>query len=373
MRRRAPSRAERLQSCRCIGLLTRRDCRFDLLDEGADAADSRVVDGRRDSRCGECAFWPAACSPLSSSSSMKNGAALRLAPTWRLPSFNGSKVNVEVSVGSGDNRRSSARPGRSVSRSPRRRDALPGHRRRSFGEVAELAVGSREILQCRAASSDRFGEDVVNCGNEPSAFPGKCPAGSRRMDSGAIERFADVDVAEACDDALVEEQQLDRRFPAFQPPLQLLGVDIERLGSERLERRPFAELIGFNEVERSEPPRIIEREPPSLVGLDDEMVVLGVSLGSIRQCPDMPRWKTSVSPRSVSMSPYFARRQGRSRARQSGAGQDPAGSARRKSGRRASTRAIRRPLRTRSRPRTVVSTSGSSGMRLDMAEARQPR
>ena len=40
------------------------------------------------------------------------------------------------------------------------------------------------------------------------------------------------------------------------------------------------------------------------------------------------------------------------------------GKARRRSGRRASTRAIRRPSSTRSSPRTVVSTSGSSGIRV---------
>ena len=32
------------------------------------------------------------------------------------------------------------------------------------------------------------------------------------------------------------------------------------------------------------------------------------SSGSTRQAPDMPRWKISVSPRSVSISPYLARR-----------------------------------------------------------------
>src|SRR4028119_279243 len=76
----------------------------------------------------------------------------------------------------------------------------------------------------------------------------------------------------------------------------------------------------------------------------------------------MPRWKTSVSPRSVAISPYFARRPRPvtvapvSRCRRS------SGKARRRSARRASTRASRRPSRTGRRPRTVVSTSGSSGM-----------
>src|SRR4051812_29868308 len=75
----------------------------------------------------------------------------------------------------------------------------------------------------------------------------------------------------------------------------------------------------------------------------------------------MPRWKTIVSPRSVSMRPYFARRPSAttvapvSRWRRSG------GKARRRSARFASTRTSRRPSSTGARPRTVVSTSGSSG------------
>src|SRR4051812_25296983 len=77
----------------------------------------------------------------------------------------------------------------------------------------------------------------------------------------------------------------------------------------------------------------------------------------------MPRWKTIVSPRSVSMRPYFARRPSATtrapvrRWRRSG------GKARRRSARRASTRTRRRPSSTGTSPRTVVSTSGSSGTR----------
>jgi len=40
------------------------------------------------------------------------------------------------------------------------------------------------------------------------------------------------DIAEAGNDSLVEQQQLDRRAPPGQPPLQLAGVEVERLGPE---------------------------------------------------------------------------------------------------------------------------------------------
>ena len=38
--------------------------------------------------------------------------------------------------------------------------------------------------------------------------------------------------------------------------------------------RPFVELIGRHQVDRAEPPRIAQRQPPALVGLDQQMVVL---------------------------------------------------------------------------------------------------
>ena len=88
-----------------------------------------------------------------------------------------------------------------------------------------------------------------------------------------------------------------------------------------------------------------------------------ISAGSIRQRPDMPRWKTNVSPRSVSISPYLARRPSPvtrapvSRWPKVGRERRGAGPARR-----GSIDAIRLPSSTGARPRTVVSTSGSSGM-----------
>src|SRR3954471_22748019 len=94
------------------------------------------------------------------------------------------------------------------------------------------------------------------------------------MNAGAMERFTDVDIAQAGDDALVKQQQLDRRRPPCQPALQLVRVEVQRLGTERLEGRPFRKLRGQYQVERAEAPCVIEREGPPLLGLDQEMVML---------------------------------------------------------------------------------------------------
>ena len=61
---------------------------------------------------------------------------------------------------------------------------------------------------------------------------------------------------------------------AGEPPPKLGRVEVERFGPERREGRPFGELVGAHQVERPETPGIIQREPPPLIGVDDEMVVL---------------------------------------------------------------------------------------------------
>ena len=97
--------------------------------------------------------------------------------------------------------------------------------------------------------------------------------------------------------------------------------------------------------------------------------------GSIRHAPDMPRWKIIVSPRSVSISPYLARRPERDDPR---AGQPLAEVGRKGTaqGRPAAPRpaAAAGPSSTCSRPRTVVSTSGSSGIarHCEKSGCRQP-
>ena len=95
------------------------------------------------------------------------------------------------------------------------------------------------------------------------------------MDSGAIKRLANVDIAEARHDALVEKEELDGRGPAGQAALERVRVELERLGPERLERGPFDNPVSGHQVERTKPPGIIESETPAVVRLDEEMIVLG--------------------------------------------------------------------------------------------------
>jgi demethylmenaquinone methyltransferase/2-methoxy-6-polyprenyl-1,4-benzoquinol methylase len=90
----------------------------------------------------------------------------------------------------------------------------------------------------------------------------------------AKQRLANIDVAKASNDPLVEEQQLDgRRSPGEAPP-QLSRIEIERLGPQRLERGPFGQLVRGDEVDRTEASRVVERQARSLVGFKQQVVVL---------------------------------------------------------------------------------------------------
>src|SRR5689334_22660122 len=100
------------------------------------------------------------------------------------------------------------------------------------------------------------------------------------MNARAIERFTNIDIAETGNDALVEQQELDRGKATGQPALQLNGGDVQRLRPECLEDRPLPQSFGPHQIERSEPSGIVERQSPSLVGIEQQMVMLA-DLGRI--------------------------------------------------------------------------------------------
>src|SRR4030095_11528440 len=109
--------------------------------------------------------WPAAYSPLSTSSSMKNGAANRLAPEVALPY---PQVRARSTA------RSVLAPGAIEGGSPPLDDALYNAStaarlslaivdRKFLREIAEFPVRRGEVAQGRTAGGDRFFEHLVDC------------------------------------------------------------------------------------------------------------------------------------------------------------------------------------------------------------------
>jgi hypothetical protein len=78
-----------------------------------------------------------------------------------------------------------------------------------------------------------------------------------------VQRLADIDVAEARDDPLVEQQRLDRRARPASARRSAGAVEVvaERL-RPHARKRLVAPARGRHQVDRAEAARIVQRQPP---------------------------------------------------------------------------------------------------------------
>jgi hypothetical protein len=142
-------------------------------------------------------------------------------------------------------------------------------------EIAKFAVGSRIVAKRRTTGLDRLGDDVANGNDKPLDARSRQPPGTAsRMDPGAMQRFARVDIAQTGDEALVEQKRLDRRGSAAQFRVKASAVEPCRLWAKLGYRPPIVQRICWNEIDRTEAARVVEREPPPLVRLEQQVIVL---------------------------------------------------------------------------------------------------
>src|SRR6185312_14150379 len=128
----------------------------------------------------------------------------------------------------------------------------------ALGEIAQLAVGPGIVAQRRTARLDRFAKDFANSSDK--AFQRRLRHLARRLariDSRAIKRLADVDIAEARHHALIEQQELDRLLAPGERGFQVARGELrpERFGAHRGKRRPLVQRLGRDQVDEAEPAR----------------------------------------------------------------------------------------------------------------------
>src|SRR5262249_41038126 len=113
-------------------------------------------------------------------------------------------------------------------------------------EHAELAVGALVVAQRRAASRDRVVERRFDGVDQRRGALVRRTVAQRqrrsltaRRQPGAVERLADIDIAEPGDHALVEQRRFQTRVLAAAGLRQHRGVErvAERLGAERAQQR----------------------------------------------------------------------------------------------------------------------------------------
>ena len=117
-------------------------------------------------------------------------------------------------------------------------------------EIAELAVGLTVVAQRRAAGFDGFLQHVADrrgqrarCGGRPALGVGEQRSGSGRADARAVQRLADIDVAQSGDALLVEQRGFDWRARAGEQRGELGGVEFrrQRFDAHLGERRPLVD------------------------------------------------------------------------------------------------------------------------------------
>ena len=264
-------------------------------------------------------------------------------------------------------------------------------------EIAERAVGLAMIAQGRAAGGDRLLQNGADRGGKSFGLGGRLAAcaGDRaglaqRRQAGAMKGFADIDIAEAGDEALIEQRGLQRRSSgrrtAAPEPRRRNRRRAARCRALRNSGWAARSPDGASCIE-AEAARVVIDDARAVRQMKDDMVMRRVlralemegarafpSLAvSMRNEPDMPRCMISVSPLSSAARIYFARRDRFSTRRPARRSAKRSGKGKRKPARRSSILSIFASTSTGARPRRTVSTSGISGigMALDDCEKRR--
>ena len=196
----------------------------------------------------------------------------------------------------------------------------------------------------------------------------------------AVQRLADIDVAEPGNDALIRQRGLQRGLLAVAGLRQHRGVEriAERLRPERTHHRFAASsVVARDQLHEAEAARIVERDDRAVRHVEHDVIVRRELAARVMEFAGRPlvarRAARGTSPtcRDASAAPRRTtdRRADIWRAGQARSTVAPSsrllkffGNGKRRSGRRCSTRTKRAPSITGCSPRRTVSTSGSSGM-----------
>ncbi len=93
-------------------------------------------------------------------------------------------------------------------------------------KITRFAIAFDEIAQCRPADFDRFRQNLANCEHDPRVTCDADPSGrALRVNAGAVERFARVNVADPDDDPPVHDHVLNRRATAACRGVQIGGIE----------------------------------------------------------------------------------------------------------------------------------------------------
>jgi len=143
-------------------------------------------------------------------------------------------------------------------------------------EVPEFAIRLHVIPEGGATRGDRALQDIADRHREPfrPATLNRIGLTPRRK-TGMVKSFADIDVAESCNDSLVQQSTLDRRTLALEGRGQDRSAEgvTERFRPEVRQQGMRLQSSRCDEIHDSEAPRIVETNLVALVCLEDDVIV----------------------------------------------------------------------------------------------------
>ncbi len=143
-------------------------------------------------------------------------------------------------------------------------------------EITKLAVRLAIVTQGRPARLDRLCEHGANRRHQRGHPPRRDAAGlAHRAYPRAVEHFADIDVAQTCDDSLIEKRRLDGRVPPREPPGQVGFVKtIAEWFRADSGQKPVSVEIGRRpKVHRAKAAGIVEGHADATFHVDDNVIV----------------------------------------------------------------------------------------------------
>lgn len=143
-------------------------------------------------------------------------------------------------------------------------------------EIAERTILMAIIAQGRAARRDGLGEHIADRGDKAGNLRLSERAGrSFRRDPGAVQRLADIDIAKAGDDPLIEQRRLYRHAPAPEPAGEEPRIEMV---AKRLHAKPgkggvLPKRPGRLQQHEAEAAGIVEDEPARIIEREDHMIM----------------------------------------------------------------------------------------------------
>ncbi len=130
-----------------------------------------------------------------------------------------------------------------------------------------------------------FSTERIAAASRPARARPIDPGEPPRRQSGAIERLADIDVAEPGDDALIEQGGLDRGHLAGEFGSEIGAVEprLERLRPEAGQQRVPVGLAAPHIIEQAETARVVEADDGAVVEGQDHVVVARLRLAPHRR------------------------------------------------------------------------------------------